>query len=86
MTDRGPVGDRLYCTVRSKACQPTGDDMAATTKAGPAPNQREQLTESERKATEKEPENFRDVSNEKKVVEIPPLGKDRKPIRGLDPK
>ena len=62
--------------------------MAATTKPRPAPvqNQREQLKQSERKATEKEPANFRDVSNEKKVVEIPPLGKDKKPIRGLDPK
>jgi hypothetical protein len=48
-------------------------------------NQREQLRQSERAATETEPANFRDVSNEKKVVEIPPVGKDEKPIRGLDP-
>jgi hypothetical protein len=62
--------------------------MTGTTKRGAASmqNQREQLKKSERKATEKEPANFRDVSNEKKVVEIPPVGKDKKPIRGLDPK
>lgn len=62
--------------------------MAGTTKSGATPvqNQREQLKQCERRATEKEPANFRDVSNEKKVVEIPPLGKDKKPIRGLDPK
>ncbi len=63
--------------------------MAGTTSKPGAPNaqgQREQLKQSERKATETEPANFRDISNEKKVVEIPPLGKDKKPIRGLDPK
>ncbi len=59
----------------------------ATTPGAPrAKNQREQLRESERAATEQEPANFRDVSNEKKVVGIPPVGKDEKPIRGLDPK
>jgi len=59
-----------------------------TTPGAPqAKNQREQLRQSERAATEQEPANFRDVSNESKVVEIPPVaGKDSKPIRGLDPK
>jgi hypothetical protein len=59
----------------------------ATTPGAPkAKNQREQLRQSERAATEQEPANFRDVSNETKVVEIPPVGTDKKPIRGLDPK
>ena len=60
----------------------------ATTPGAPQPkNQREQLRESERAATEQEPANFRDVANESKVVEIPPVtGKDSKPIRGIDPK
>ncbi len=59
----------------------------ATTPGAPrAKNQREQLRQSERAATEQEPANFRDVANESKVVEIPPIGKDKKPIRGLDPK
>jgi hypothetical protein len=59
----------------------------ATTPGAPqAKNQREQLRQSERAATEQEPANFRDVANESKVVEVPPVGKDAKPIRGLDPK
>jgi FtsZ-interacting cell division protein YlmF len=48
-------------------------------------NQREALRESERKATEQHPTTFRDESNEDKIVEIPPVGEDEKPIRGLDP-
>ena len=58
-----------------------------TTPGAPRPkNQREELRRSERAATEQEPANFRDESNESKVVEIPPTGPDAKPIRGLDPK
>ena len=58
-----------------------------TTPGAPqATNQREQLRQSERAATEQEPANFRDAANESKVVEIPPTGPDAKPIRGLDPK
>lgn len=57
----------------------------ATTPGAPkAKNQREQLRQSERAATEQEPANFRDVSTERKVVEIPPIGPNKKPIRGLD--
>ena len=58
-----------------------------TTKPGsPRPeDQREALKDSERKATEQHPTTFRDQSNEEKIVEIPPVGKDEKPIRGLDP-
>jgi len=60
---------------------------ASTTKPTSArpEDQREALKDSERKATEKHPTTFRDESNEDKVVEIPPVGEDEKPIRGLDP-
>ena len=37
-------------------------------------------------ATEQEPAQLPRRRNESKVVEIPPIGKDKKPIRGLDPK
>jgi len=59
----------------------------ATTPGAPkGKNQREQLRQSEREATEQEPANFRDESNESKVVGIPPIGgPDSKPIRGIDP-
>ena len=41
----------------------------ATTPGAPkAKDQREQLRQSERAATEQEPANFRDVSNESKIV------------------
>ena len=53
--------------------------------AGRPEDQREALKDAERKATEQQPANFRDESNEDKIVEIPPVGKDEKPIRGLDP-
>jgi len=59
----------------------------STTKPGSArpEDQREALKDSQRKATEEHPTTFRDESNEDKVVEIPPVGPDEKPIRGLDP-
>jgi hypothetical protein len=47
-------------------------------------NQREALKESEKKANEKQPGSFKDKETEEKVVEIPPAGPDKKPIRGLD--
>ncbi len=53
--------------------------------ATPPEDQREALKDAERKATEQQPANFRDESNEDKIVEIPPVGKDERPIRGLDP-
>jgi hypothetical protein len=80
----------IVCTrpcAPKRAKQETIMANTATTPGAPqAKNQREQLRQSERAATEQEPANFRDVSNESKVVEIPPVGKDEKPIRGLDPK
>jgi hypothetical protein len=47
-------------------------------------NQREALNESEKKANEKQPGSFKDKETADKVVEIPPSGPDKKPIRGLD--
>ncbi len=47
-------------------------------------NQREQLEESEKKASEKQPGSFKDRETAEKVVEIPPVGPGKKPIRGLD--
>ena len=47
-------------------------------------NQREALKESEKKASEKQPGSFKDRETEEKVVEIPPTGPGKKPIRGLD--
>ena len=47
-----------------------------------AEDQREALAESEKQANENQ---FRE-ENEEKIVEIPPVDKDDRPIRGLDPK
>lgn len=48
--------------------------------------QREALEQSEREASRKQPGSFKDEAMDDKVVEIPPVGPDEKPIRGLDPK
>ena len=42
--------------------------------------------ESERKASEKHPENFKDEAVTDKKVEIGPIDKDGSAIKGLDPK
>jgi len=52
----------------------------------PTKDPREALKDSERKASEKQPGSFKDQESEEKIVEIPPAGPDRKPIRGLDSK
>ena len=51
-----------------------------------AANQRQALNESEKKASEKQPGSYKDKATEEKIVEIPPAGPSRRPIRGLDPK
>ena len=48
--------------------------------------QREALMESERKASERQPENFKDEAVTDKKVEIGPITKDGSAIKGLDPK
>jgi hypothetical protein len=51
----------------------------------PSPaTQREALDQSEKKANEKQPGSYKDKETDEKVVEIPPTGPDKRPIRGLD--
>jgi hypothetical protein len=50
------------------------------------PNGRDALLQSEKKASESQPGSFNDKALTDKIVEIPPLGKDRAPVKGLDPK
>lgn len=53
--------------------------------SNPTPtNQREALNESEKKASRKQPGSYKEAETEDKVVEIPPTGPDKRPIRGLD--
>jgi len=60
--------------------------MNHPTKTPPVQNddQREALEQSEKKATERQPENFKDESTDEKVVEIGPDLTDN-PIKGIDP-
>jgi hypothetical protein len=51
-----------------------------------APEQRQALNESEKKASEKQPGSYKEEATAEKVVEIPPAGPNEKPIRGLDSK
>jgi len=46
--------------------------------------QREALNEAQKKANEQQPGSYKEKETEDKVVEIPPKGPDKKPIRGLD--
>ena len=58
---------------------------APSSQPGSSRDQRQALEDSERKASEGQPGNFKDSAIDDKVVEIPPIDKDGKPIRGLDP-
>ncbi|HET6598853.1 MAG TPA: hypothetical protein VFG60_02725 [Burkholderiaceae bacterium] len=46
---------------------------------------REALKKSERKASEPQPENFKDDENDDKLVEIGPIDRKGSAIKGLDP-
>ena len=46
--------------------------------------QREALEQAEKKANEKQHGSYKDEETDDKVVEIPPTGPDKRPIRGLD--
>ena len=48
-----------------------------------AEDQRDALAQAEKSAN---PNQYREENEESKIVEIPPKGPDKKPIRGLDPK
>lgn len=50
----------------------------------PGGGQREPLEQSEKKAAEQQPENFKDQETEEKLVEIGPDVTDA-PIKGIDP-
>lgn len=47
-------------------------------------DQRQALQRSEEKAAKDQPGSFDEEALTDKVVKIPPIGKDKKPIRGLD--
>src|SRR4051812_41285432 len=57
------------------------DTMETDRKQSSSGNQREALKQSEKKANEKQPGSFKDKETAEKVVEIPPSGPDKKPIR-----
>ncbi|MEP7302929.1 MAG: hypothetical protein ABI699_15560 [Caldimonas sp.] len=46
--------------------------------------QREALNESEKKAAVQQPGSYKEEETADKIVQIPPAGPDKKPIRGLD--
>ena len=60
--------------------------MATTSRTTNPPDrgQREALNEAQKKANEQQPGSYKEKETDDKVVEIPPKGPDRKPIRGLD--
>ena len=60
--------------------------MSTTPKTPDESNQRAALERSEEHASEKQPGSFKEKENDEKIVEIPPGGPGKKPIRGLDPK
>lgn len=50
------------------------------------PKDRDALQQSEKKASENQPGSFNEGALTDKIIEIPPLGTDQAPIKGLDPK
>lgn len=60
--------------------------MTSTTQTADAAAQRKALEASEREASAQQPENYKDAATADKIVEIPAVAKDEKPIKGLDPK
>ncbi len=48
-------------------------------------SEREVLEKSERAASVDQPGSYKEKETDEKIVSIPPVGKDQKPIRGLDP-
>jgi len=71
-------------STTSATATTTATTTAATTPAADAPSQREALEQSERAATEQQPDNFRDEANAEKIVEIGP-DKTDDPIKHIDP-
>lgn len=52
----------------------------------PDAKERDALEQAEREASKDQPGSFKDEALTDKIVEIPPVSKDRAPIKGLDPK
>ncbi len=52
----------------------------------PGEEQRDMLEDSEQRASEEQPKSFDERNLTDKVVNIPPTGPGKKPIKGLDPK
>ncbi len=51
----------------------------------PSRDQRDALQESEKRASQ-QPGSYKEAETDEKIVGIPPVGPDEKPIRGLDSK
>ncbi|HZV92160.1 MAG TPA: hypothetical protein VFF72_03030 [Caldimonas sp.] len=60
--------------------------MSKTPKSSGESPERAALERSEKHAAEKQPGSFKEEATDEKIVEIPPAGPGKKPIRGLDPK
>ena len=58
-------------------------DRWQTLETGKNPNQRDKVEDSMKKATEQQPENFKDQATDEKKVEVGPEMKDA-PIKGID--
>ena len=59
--------------------------MSSTPPKDRTDDQREALSESERRASIEQPENFKEDETEQKVVEILPIDGDGSAIKGIDP-
>lgn len=64
--------------------RPSPDGMPAERSDEKGADQRDALDRSMRQATAQQPEEFRDVANEEKIVEIG-ADKTANPIQGIDP-
>lgn len=92
--DASPTGEVSDMVLEVVDCRqgaalgpPTpGDEMSqkSTPPADPGKQQREALQESQRRAAEQQPENFKDEATDDKVVEIGP-DLTNQPIKGIDP-
>ena len=60
--------------------------MSTLQKTRPDADPREALKESEKKASEERPQNFKDEATDAKVVEVLPIEEDDSAIKGIDPK
>jgi hypothetical protein len=74
------------CRRRDAGNVPKETTMPKTRTHPEATDPREALKESERKASQDHPENFKDDATEEKIVEVAPVEEDGSAIRGLDPK